>query len=122
MFNRRVTRLHSLRNKGTSRWLPGVVKNAGAGLMLSLWLVTVVLAASPALHELLHHDANIPHHHCAVTLLSQGQVDSATVEISASVPSVSIETTSQLVISFFAPAIENLPAGRAPPVSVSPLA
>ncbi len=95
--------------------------------VLSVLLVAVValmltLAANDSLHKLLHADAGKASHACAVTLFAHSQVDSATGEVSASVPLVSIETTAPLVISVFAPAIENLPAGRAPPVSVSPLA
>ena len=101
--------------------------NSGIKTVLSVLLVAVValmltLAANESLHKLLHADAGKASHACAVTLFAHGQVDSASVEASVSVPSVSVETTSLPVISVFSPAIENLPAGRAPPVSVSPLA
>lgn len=101
--------------------------SSGLKTVLSVLLVVVValmltLAANESLHKLLHADAGKASHACAVTLFAHGQVDSVTVEVSASVPQVSIEITAPLVISIFAPAIENLPAGRAPPVSVSPLA
>ena len=95
--------------------------------VLSVLLVAVValmltLAANDSLHKIFHADAGNASHTCAVTLFTHGQVDSATVEVSASAPQASIEITAPLVISVFGPAIENLPAGRAPPVSVSPLA
>ena len=90
-------------------------------MLAGLVLLLNALAASPSLHELLHADAGSPQHQCAVTLFAHGQVDSATVEISTVVPTVFIEKTSQFEFSIFAPAIENLPAGRAPPVSVSAL-
>ncbi|MDR3460638.1 MAG: hypothetical protein P4N60_24680 [Verrucomicrobiae bacterium] len=79
-----------------------------------------LLAASPSLHEWVHADAATEGHQCAVTLFAHGQVDSATVEVAAITPLVSIETTSQFEFSVFAPAIGNLPAGRAPPVSLLP--
>ena len=101
--------------------------SSGIKTVLSVLLVAVValmltLAANESLHKLLHADAGKASHTCAVTLFAHGQVDSASVEVSESVPSVSVEITSLPVISVFSPAIENLPAGRAPPVSVSPLA
>ena len=90
---------------------------------LAVWLIgSILLAAAagtaPSLHKLFHADADQPGHTCAVTLFAHGQVDSATVEISVVAPTVSVETTSPFAFSVFAPAIENLPAGRAPPVSV----
>jgi hypothetical protein len=86
--------------------------------MALLLLFLNVLAASPQLHEQFHPDANSSHHQCAVTLFAHGQVDSAAVEISAVVPAAAIEICPQFTFSVFAPAIENLPAGRAPPASI----
>jgi hypothetical protein len=87
-----------------------------ASLLAGLVLLLDAMAASPALHELIHSDAGSTTHQCVVTLFAHGQVDSATVEVSAITPVVSIETAPQIIFSAFAPAIENLPAGRAPPV------
>ena len=96
-------------------------KSSGkAGITWSLAFLVLVLnamAACPALHELIHQDADSAQHHCAVTLFAHGQVDSATVDVSPVAPTTSIETTPQILFSVFAPAIENLPAGRAPPAS-----
>ena len=89
-----------------------------AGIALSLAFLVLLLnamAACPALHELIHHDADSDEHHCAVTLFAHGQVDSATVDMCVDTPSASIESAPQITFSIFAPAIENLPAGRAPP-------
>jgi hypothetical protein len=93
-------------------------KPALAALLVGIILLLDAMAACPALHELIHKDAGKADHDCAVTMFAHGKVDSATVEISAVTQSTSIETTPQFVISVFAPAIENLPAGRAPPVSL----
>lgn len=92
-----------------------------ASLLAGLVLLLDAMAVCPALHELIHKDADSAAHQCATTMFAQGQVDSVTVEVSAITPTVSIETTSQIIFSVFAPAIENLPAGRAPPAAVSSL-
>ena len=89
-----------------------------ASLLVCLVLLLDAMAACPALHELIHKDADSDEHHCAVTMFAHGQVDSATVQVSAVTPTVSVETVPQIVFSIFAPAIENLPAGRGPPVSL----
>ncbi|HEV2693135.1 MAG TPA: hypothetical protein VG347_09600 [Verrucomicrobiae bacterium] len=89
-----------------------------AALLVALVLLLDAMAACPSLHELIHQDANASDHHCVVTLFAHGQVDSATVEVAAAGPLVSIETTSQFEFSVFTPAIQNLPAGRGPPVSL----
>ena len=96
-------------------------KSSLAALLIGLILLLNAMAACPALHELIHKNAGKANHDCAVTMFAHGKVDSATVEISASPQPTSIETNPQIVISVFAPAIENLPAGRAPPASVSSL-
>jgi len=93
-----------------------------AGITLSLAVFVLVLnamAAFPALHELIHQDANSTQHHCAVTLFAHGQVDSATVEVAPVTPTALIEFAPQFTFPVFAPAIENLPAGRAPPAAFS---
>jgi hypothetical protein len=94
-------------------------KAVTASLLTGLVLLLNALAASPELHELFHADAGHSEHQCAVTLFAHGQMDSATVEVSALAPVVSVDSAPQIVFSVFAPAIENLPAGRAPPVSAS---
>ncbi len=88
-----------------------------ASLLIGLVLLLDAMAASPALHEMIHKDARSADHDCAVTMFAHGKVDSATVEIATATPTVSIETTPVFVFSSFAPAIENLPAGRAPPAA-----
>ena len=87
-----------------------------ASLLVGLVLLLDAMAACPALHELIHKDADSTEHHCAVTMFAHGQVDSATVEVSIATPTVSVEMVPQVSFSIFSPCIENLPAGRAPPV------
>ena len=90
-----------------------------ASLLVALVLLLDAMAACPSLHELIHKDANAPDHQCVVTLFAHGQVDTASVDVSAVEPVASIETTAPFQFSIFAPAIADLPAGRAPPVFVS---
>ena len=108
--------------RNEARHFSSGIKTVFSVLLVAVVALMLTLAANESLHKLLHADAGKASHVCAVTLFAHGQVDSASVEVSVNVPSVSVETTSSPVISVFSPAIENLPAGRAPPVSVSPLA
>ena len=88
-----------------------------ASLLVGLVLLLDAMAACPALHELIHKDAGRPDHECAVTMFAHGQVDSASVDVPVVVPQTFLETVPSASLSVFSPAIENLPAGRAPPVS-----
>jgi len=90
-------------------------KAALAALLVGVILFLDAMAACPALHELIHKDADKPGHECAVTMFAHGKVESATVEILAIVPAASIESAPQIEFSVFSTAIENLPPGRAPP-------
>ena len=87
-----------------------------ASLLAGLVLLLDAMAASPSLHELIHQDAGKPDHECAVTMFAHGQVDSAAVDVPVVAPPAFVETVPAAVISVFSPAIEHLPAGRAPPV------
>jgi hypothetical protein len=77
------------------------------------------MAASPSLHELFHSDAGQSGHQCAVTMFAHGQVDSCTVDVPVVAPLPLIQTLSFVDNSVFYSVVENLPAGRAPPVSFS---
>ena len=98
------------------------MKQLGKWLVIPTIVGTILLidlmAASPALHELIHVDAGQPDHHCTVTLFAHGQVDSAVCEIAA--PTISIRwihASPPVTLSFVAPLVDLLPPGRAPPVS-----
>jgi len=91
-------------------------KPALSGLLVALVLLLNALAASPALHELIHKDAGQADHECAITLFAHGQVDSASCDVPVVVPLALIETTPSIIFSVPSTAIENLPPGRAPPV------
>jgi len=90
-------------------------KPALAALLVGIILLLDAMAACPALHEMIHHDAGKEDHDCAVTMLALGKMDSAACEIIIPEPAVFVETLPRFVFSIFSPAIENLPQGRAPP-------
>jgi len=98
-----------------ARW----IKLSLGSLLVCLVLLVNAMAASPKLHEFFHPDAGQTEHHCAVSLFAHGQVDSASVDLSPTVLGSPVPPAPHPEISIFAPAIENLPAGRGPPVSVS---
>jgi len=95
-------------------------KAALAALLVGTILFLDAMAACPALHELIHHDADKPGHECAVTMFMHGKVESATVEVPVIIAASQIEPAPQIEFSIFSPAIENLPQGRAPPAVSSP--
>jgi len=86
-------------------------------LSILLVLFLNLLAAAPAIHERFHADAGHADHQCAVTLFAHGQVDAAIVDVPVSVPLVSAVDAPQIEFSVFSPVIENLPAGRGPPIA-----
>jgi hypothetical protein len=89
---------------------------ATAILSLVLWLFMAVAEAHTPLHAWLHGGA-IPHGDaCAVVTIAHGKVDAIGGDVPAPVPTTWIESASRVEVCVFAPCIENLPAGRAPPV------
>ena len=90
-------------------------KPALAALLVGIVLLLDAMAACPALHEMIHHDAGKEDHNCAVTTLALGKMDSAICEIIIPEPTVLVETVQRFTFFIFSPAIENLPQGRAPP-------
>ena len=91
-----------------------------AALLVGIVLLLDAMAACPALHEMIHHDAGKEEHDCAVTMFAQGKANSVTCEIIIPPPTLSVEIDKPFIISDFSPAIENLPQGRAPPAVSSP--
>ncbi|HTA29185.1 MAG TPA: hypothetical protein VK731_01795 [Candidatus Cybelea sp.] len=51
-----------------------VAKSALAGFLIVLLLGYSALAASPSLHELIHHDAGSADHNCFITLYAKGHI------------------------------------------------
>jgi hypothetical protein len=73
IYSARVNRVSRTFNLRTA------VRKASAVLLCAMVLFLAALAASPSLHEWLHHDAGEPDHECAVTVFVHGQVDSTTI-------------------------------------------
>jgi len=88
-----------------------------ASLLTGLVLLLNILAASPSLHVWFHADAGKAEHQCAVTLFAHSQVDSASVEMSVPALLAVVASLPSVEITVFHPAIEYLPAGRAPPAA-----
>lgn len=86
-----------------------------AALLVGMVLLLNAMAAGHDLHKLIHGDADTAGHECAVTMFAHGQVDSAAVDVSVTVPAVVIEAAPQFVFFVFTSATEYLPPGRAPP-------
>jgi hypothetical protein len=89
-----------------------------ASLLAGLVLLLGAMAACPALHELIHHDADEPGHECAVTLIAHGQMDSPVVEVAAIIPVAPVEFSPLASSPFFSALAATLPPGRGPPVSL----
>jgi hypothetical protein len=87
-----------------------------ASLLTGLVLLLNAMAASPALHKWFHADAGKAEHQCVVMLFAHGQVDSASVAAPVVAPLAWIQTVPSVEITHFSPVIENLPAGRGPPI------
>lgn len=90
-----------------------------ASLLAGLVLFLNLLSASPTLHQWFHADAGKSEHQCAVTLFAHSQIDSASVDTVVSMALTVFAPVPAVDISLFHPAIDGLPAGRAPPVPSS---
>jgi len=101
-------------NKTFARWC----RLSLGSLLVGCVFLLNAMAASPGLHELIHADAGHDDHECAVTLFAHGQANSVTVDVSPAMATAAVQFFVDFDISTFAPAIESLPAGRAPPVSL----
>ena len=86
-------------------------------LLIALVLLLDAMMVSPPLHERFHPDAGEHGHQCAVTLFAHGQVDAAAVDVAMAGPLPWITPVPVTAASVFCPVIEQLPAGRAPPVA-----
>jgi hypothetical protein len=92
-------------------------RRGASALLLVLFLFLQAMAASPALHTLVHHDAADPDHECAVTLFAHGQVNfSSTAAPVFCAPAGLIFSESSPRIIFVSADVRLLP-GRGPPAS-----
>lgn len=93
-----------------------ILHRATAGLALAIWLTMAAAEICPSFHAWLHGGAVPDDDDCAVVAIALGHVDSATPDVAPIVQVASIEIIPVVEIFVFAPAIKNLPQGRAPPV------
>jgi hypothetical protein len=90
-----------------------------AGLLLVQFLCLLALTQSESLHKALHPDAGTAHHHCAVTLLQSGQVETP-VFVAVAVPTVAAPAILTAVESCFVPSVDDfLPPSCGPPALLS---
>jgi len=88
-------------------------------LAAALYVTGAALAALPALHQWLHHDAASPEHQCAATVVAQGQVDAAVTTVSLAVPTVVAKQTCPVQVLRLVPPAFQRPPERAPPASLA---
>lgn len=88
-----------------------------AGLLVAVVLLLDAMAACPALHELIHHDADTPGHHCAVTMFAHGQVDAVSVGVTPPAPSFTGFVLTVAFTSIHGTGLDQLPPARGPPDS-----
>src|SRR5438445_11767707 len=77
-------------------------------MLLALFLGTTLAAAAPSLHAALHSDANNPDHHCAITLLIQGQVDVPVFDKPICLVEQSCSDATPFLLSVFSSSVEVL--------------
>lgn len=86
-----------------------------ASLLVGMILLLDAMAACPALHELIHHDADKCDHHCAATMFAQGKVDSAAIDVPLPTATVCIESAPRVKFSVFSASVDDFPPSRGPP-------
>lgn len=104
-----------------SHWLTRTlaVKRAYSLLCLALFLSLQALATVPELHRLIHHDADKADHHCAITLLAQGNIDLVDGATPQLVPTVFISENSLTPVLVLNAVDYQLPPDRGPPSLLS---
>ncbi|MDX1952394.1 MAG: hypothetical protein SFY81_09425 [Verrucomicrobiota bacterium] len=93
-----------------------ICKSLAAVLMLLLFLALQVFSASASLHHELHCDSHSTEHQCAITLLSNGQVDHATVELPVTKPESFLLFSISYHVPLMAERDYRIAIGRGPPV------
>lgn len=85
--------------------------------MLGLFLLLHVLAASPVLHQdLHHHDCDHPEEQCPVTTLAHGWIDAPAAEMPLPLVSAFAISVVEIDTVFVGFPVSRLLPGRAPPV------
>jgi hypothetical protein len=95
-----------------------LLKKVSASLLIVLVLVLSSLAASPALHKLVHPDADSAEHACAITMFAHGQIAAADVAPIVAGIAVLFGGVALLTETLFLPRLNHcFSYGRGPPVS-----
>jgi len=90
-----------------------------AALLLLQFLFLVAVAGSESLHKAIHPDADKATHHCAITMLQSGQVDTPICAL-VIVPTVNTLTPLVVFETFFIPSVDySLPPSCGPPALLS---
>ncbi len=90
-------------------------RQAVAALCLLLFLAVQAMAASPALHALVHSDSTDPSHQCAVTLFLHGQVHSSSAAIAPARSAPVFAAEPLVCAAIFASSDVRLLPSRGPP-------
>jgi len=107
----------------SARRLNTAARMTVAGLMLALWLTTLALSISPALHRCLHSDSASGKHECLVTCFAGGQILSgASTGVLVSVNGGCFIARPWVVPTYVSQPEYRLAASRAPPASPLPRA
>jgi hypothetical protein len=103
----------------TARAVAGDIARRGLALWLALQILLIAaMAASPALHRAIHHDADNDDHDCVVTVFINGAVDTATTVLAVAVFVAFVVAVTFLGEHFvFAPANYRFSSSRAPPLA-----
>src|SRR2546427_11402926 len=88
---------------------------AAGALLVALFLFLYAFAASAALHQAIHSGDGNPSHHCAISLLAQGQIDAPGVDAPVSFTFASCDSAPLFCLSVFSAAVEFPPPARGPP-------
>jgi len=94
-------------------------KQAKAGFLAILFLLLLAFATSPGLHRAIHSDASEATHHCAITLLSHGQIDAPVFDLPVCFALTWSDSAPLFYLSANGSAVEFLPPGRGPPILAS---
>ena len=95
-------------------------KSASALLLSALIISISLIGVSPALHKLIHADADSADHVCAITLFAKGQIDSVVAApLVASLVMLLVFVATLAETFQFPLANYRFSRGRAPPPSAS---
>ncbi len=92
---------------------------AMVAVVLVLYVLLVAFAASPVLHEAVHSDAANPNHHCAITLVAQGQIELSDGGTALCLARPCYTCAPLVNLSVSSGIVELLPPGRGPPALFS---